>query len=117
MTATSNSLYTFYVIAPFNTRMVLDNMSLIGNYEDFRKAMYKKLNPKYPNKVIIEKVWPAFKTQVKSEFVLSIDVMPKAWWESSSSFKSFNRYMTAINVWADLKGWTTTQMENTIYKE
>ena len=56
MTATSNSLYTFYVIAPFNTRMVLDNMSLIGNYEDFRKAMYKKLNLKYPNKVIIEKL-------------------------------------------------------------
>lgn len=83
------------------------------------RSLGYETNPPVPidNKMIIEKVWPTFKKQVKGEFILGIDVIPKGWWEYSSSFKSYNRYMTAINVWADLKGWTTTQMENTIYKE
>ena len=52
----NNTANTFYVIAPFNSRMILDNLSLIGKYEDFRKKMYKNLNLIYPNQVLIEKI-------------------------------------------------------------
>ena len=52
----NNTTNTFYVIAPFNSRMILDNLSLIGKYEDFRKKMYKNLNLIYPNQVLIEKI-------------------------------------------------------------
>lgn len=48
--------YIFYVIAPFNTRMVFNNLNLIGKYEDIRKGLFKKLNEKYPNQVLIEKL-------------------------------------------------------------
>jgi hypothetical protein len=83
------------------------------------RSLGYETNPPVPidNKVIIKEVWPTFKKQIKSEFSLGIDVMPQGWWEYLSTFKSYNRYMTAINIWADLKGWTTTQLENTIYKE
>ncbi|MFX1238505.1 MAG: hypothetical protein ACFFAS_14025 [Promethearchaeota archaeon] len=48
--------YTFYVIGPFNSRMIIDNLGLIGRYEDFRKAMYKSLIPNYTDKILIEKL-------------------------------------------------------------
>ena len=51
-----NAINTFYIIAPFNSRMILDNLSLIGKYEDFRKKIYKNLNLTYPNQVLIEKI-------------------------------------------------------------
>ena len=56
MIGKNNTTNTFYVIAPFNSRMILDNLSLIGKYEDFRKKMYKKLNLTYPNQVLIENI-------------------------------------------------------------
>lgn len=55
----NNLTCTFYVIAPFNSRMIINNLHLIGKYEDFRKLMYKKLNKKYPEQVLIEKIGDA----------------------------------------------------------
>ena len=51
-----NLSYNFYVIAPFNSRMVFNNLNLIGKYEDVRKLLYKKLNKKYPDQGLIEKI-------------------------------------------------------------
>ena len=56
MIGKNNRTNTFFVIAPFNSRMILDNLSLIGKYEDFRKLMYKNLDLTYPNQVLIEKI-------------------------------------------------------------
>ena len=50
-----NSKYMFYVIAPFNSRMIFDYSTLIGKYEEIRKQLYLKLHEIYPNKVIIER--------------------------------------------------------------
>ena len=50
-----NSKYNFYVIAPFNSRMVFDYSTLIGKYEKIRKRLYIKLDKIYPNQVLIEK--------------------------------------------------------------
>ncbi len=52
----SNNLdYLFHIIAPFNTKMVLDHLNLIGKYEKLRKLLYSKLNEIYPNQIVIEK--------------------------------------------------------------
>ncbi|MFX1275853.1 MAG: hypothetical protein ACFFBP_05290 [Promethearchaeota archaeon] len=51
-----NLSYSFYVIAPFNSRMVFNNLNLIGKYEDIRKLLYQKMNKKYPEQVLIEKL-------------------------------------------------------------
>jgi hypothetical protein len=47
--------YSFYVIAPFNSKMVIDYSSLIGKYEKFRKVLCSKLQASCPDKVLIEK--------------------------------------------------------------
>ena len=47
--------YICYVIAPFNSKMIIDYSCLIGNYEKFRKALCRKINNEYPNQLIIEK--------------------------------------------------------------
>ncbi len=47
--------YSFYIIAPFNSRMILDYSCLIGKYERFRKQLCKELNKTYQNQVLIEK--------------------------------------------------------------
>jgi hypothetical protein len=47
--------YSFYVIAPFNSKMVLDYSSLIGKYEDFRKLICSNLQNECPDQVLIEK--------------------------------------------------------------
>ncbi len=50
-----NSKYSFDIIMPFNSRMILDYSSLIGKYEKIRKKLYLKLEKIYPNQIIIEK--------------------------------------------------------------
>lgn len=50
----NNSKYNFYVITPFNSRMVFDYTTLIGKYEEIRKLLYLKLNKIYPDQIIIE---------------------------------------------------------------
>lgn len=76
-------------------------------------------NPPVPidNKVIIKRVWPAFEKMIISNFNKSADKFPDTWWDNSTSWSAYNRYMTAINCWALNKGWTTTQLENTIFQE
>jgi len=38
---------------------------------------------------------------------------PGGW--NDNSFAAYNRYMTAIITWAQRKGWTTTEMETTLF--
>lgn len=47
--------FAIYVIAPFNTKMIIDYSSLIGQYDKFRKLLCSKLQVKYPNQILIEK--------------------------------------------------------------
>ncbi len=47
--------YSFYIIAPFNSKMVIDYSSLIGKYDKFRKILCSKLQTSCPDKVLIEK--------------------------------------------------------------
>jgi len=49
-----NSKYVVYVIAPFNSRMILDYSSLLGKYEKIRKKLYLSLDKIYPNQILIE---------------------------------------------------------------
>ncbi|MFC2042957.1 hypothetical protein ACFLUA_02255 [Chloroflexota bacterium] len=76
-------------------------------------------NPPVPidNKVIINNVWPKFKEMVNNNFTLGIDSFPEKWWDYDNSWSSYNRYITAINCWASTKGWTTTELESTIFDE
>jgi len=47
--------YSFYIIAPFNSNMVLDYSSLIGKYDKFRKHLCSNLQNSCPDQVLIEK--------------------------------------------------------------
>jgi hypothetical protein len=70
------------------------------------------INPPVPldGGVILKNVWPKFRSQI-------IDYPPPAPWLQYYEWSEYNRYMTAINCWAQMKKWTTTQIENTIYEE
>lgn len=59
------------------------------------------------NAVILRKVWPAFKQQLPEHFRL------ESW--SGKPFQNYSRYMTAIIEWADALGWTTTDVETTLF--
>ncbi|MFX1500267.1 MAG: hypothetical protein ACFFDH_04800 [Promethearchaeota archaeon] len=55
MEKVNDTEYVFYVIAPFNSKMVFDYSTLIGKYEKIRKFLYVKLDRIYPNQILIEK--------------------------------------------------------------
>jgi len=83
------------------------------------RSLGYETNPPVPidNKVILGEVWPVFKKLIAKEITPSDSPMPGAWWDKADSWRSYNRYMTAINCWADTRGWTTTQLESTIFQE
>jgi hypothetical protein len=69
------------------------------------------------NEIILKKVWPEFEKKVKSQQDYSLSSMLYRWWDYENSWVAYNRYMTAIRSWAENKGWTTTQVENTLFQE
>jgi hypothetical protein len=83
------------------------------------RSLGYETNPPVPidNKVILGEVWPTFKKLINKHRGSSDHPMPYGWGDMSMSWTSYNRYMTAINCWADAKGWTTTQVESTIFQE
>lgn len=58
--------------------------------------------------IILKKVWPTFIHDIPKK------QRPQNW--SEKAYSSYNRYMTAIHVWASQRHWTTTQVENTIFE-
>ena len=61
------------------------------------------------NKVILNRVWPRFKNGIPPS------QCPQGW--KGNTFPAYCRYMTAIIEWANMKGWTTTELEPTIFAE
>lgn len=59
------------------------------------------------NAVIRNLVWPRFK------MTFAGDDRPKNW--DSKDFAAYNRYMTAIRVWATVRYWSTTELEATLF--
>lgn len=57
--------------------------------------------------VIRDRVWPAFIAPIRR------GQRPQGW--RGNDFEAYARYMTAICIWAELRGWTTTQMEATLF--
>lgn len=80
------------------------------------------LNPPVPinNEVIVMKVWPRFKSAVVSMQGENLDLpdvpCPRPWSVPTSAWDGYRRYMTAVSCWAGIQGWTTTEVENTLYK-
>ena len=68
-------------------------------------------NPPVPidGAVIRAYVWPGFRIGIPPE------QRPQDWQEDG--FEAYCRYMTAIGVWAEARGWTTTEIETTLYSE
>jgi hypothetical protein len=60
-------------------------------------------------KVSLCYVWPGWIAHVPPP------QRPQNWKENT--FEAYNRYMTAILVWAGQRHWTTTQIETTIFHE
>lgn len=61
------------------------------------------------NAVILRYVWPGFRIGIPPS------QRPQDW--QGKTFAAYCRYLTAIVEWADMKGWTTTQLEATIFAE
>lgn len=83
------------------------------------RSLGYETNPPVPidNKVILGEVWPTFRKLINKDRRFSNYPMPGIWWDHSASWDGYNRYMTAINCWSNVVGWTTTQMECTIFQE
>jgi hypothetical protein len=66
-------------------------------------------NPPVPldGEVIRGRLWPFFR------YSMPLDHRPDNW--EGPTFQAYCRYMTAIRTWADKHGWTTTEMEATIW--
>lgn len=73
------------------------------------RALGFEQNPPVPldGEVIRGRVWPVFRYSMPS------GQRPDNW--EGATFLVYCRYMTAIRTWADRRGWTTTQVEATIW--
>ena len=60
-------------------------------------------------RVVRDTVWPIFKNSIP------MADRPEGW--AGHTYKAYCRYMTAIRVWADARGWTTKEIECTIFSE
>lgn len=60
------------------------------------------------NAVMRQRVWPVFIAGVPEP------MRPGDW--RGDSLEAYLRYMTAIRVWATARGWTTTQLEATLFR-
>lgn len=66
------------------------------------------------NAAIRQYLWPSFKSRMQTLRITSgVNLHPRSW--GKDDIHSYNRYMTAITTWANLQGWSTTQVENTIF--
>lgn len=77
-------------------------------------------NPPVPidNAVVKNKLWPLFMAEVGKFGRRRRDASePDPWDDRNHSWEAYNRYMTFINCSADKRGWTTTQVENTLFRE
>jgi hypothetical protein len=60
--------------------------------------------------IIVDQLWPEMLKH-------SPELASSSWMQHDHPFGAYNRYMTAIQAWASQKGWTTTQVENTIFSQ
>ena len=63
------------------------------------------------NAVIRQRFWPAFRNLAVATGL----PLPGNW--NGNSYAAYLRYMTAINIMATARGWTTTEMECTIFDQ
>ncbi len=61
------------------------------------------------NKVIRNRVWPVFCNGIP------VGQRPQNW--RGDTFDAYSRYMTAILEWSQVRNWTTTQLEVTLFDE
>ena len=80
------------------------------------------INPPVPidNKVIKERVWPEFRNMIRDSEPPQANTEynpppPRNWMNNKDPWEAYNRYMTAISCWAARRGWTTTQVECTLF--
>ena len=63
--------------------------------------------------VIRQRVWPVFRNAFIEGGFLRREMRPDNW--DGNGFSAYCRYMTAIITWAEMKTWTTTEVETTIF--
>jgi hypothetical protein len=75
------------------------------------RALGFDVDPPVPidNAVVIQRIWPAFVAGIP------LHARPQRW--DGGTFADYNRYITAIRAWAEVLGWTTTEVECTLYAQ
>lgn len=64
------------------------------------------------NAMVRQRLWPEFKASVLARGLK----WPRPGSLRGNSWEAYNRYMTAIRTWAELKGWTCMEIENALFK-
>lgn len=62
--------------------------------------------------------WRAFKSGIakaSAPVPSPLASLPGRWSDRTDSWRGYVRYMTAVRCWATARGWTTTEVENTLY--
>lgn len=75
------------------------------------RSMGFEQNPPVPidNAVMRNRVWPVFKkTCAKNS-------RPKGW--RGDSFEAYCRYMSAVVAWSEIRNWSTTQLECSLFSK
>ncbi|MBZ5640251.1 MAG: hypothetical protein LAO51_16015 [Acidobacteriia bacterium] len=80
-----------------------------------------RVNPPVPmdNEVILQRAWPRFKHAAaleQEEHDLLNVPLPRPWGDATQTWAGYSRYVTAVSCWAAGRGWTTTELENTLYE-
>lgn len=67
------------------------------------------------NQIILKRVAPKFDAMIRSKGGNPSTL--RFWNDRRDSWAGYNRYMTAILSWSRLQGWTTTQVESTLFRQ
>jgi hypothetical protein len=99
------------------TELSWTNVMISKSMHFMVRSLGYETNPPIPidNQVILNQIWPMFRTKVIESRGREEPFLPGEWRDYGHSWTAYNRYMTAINTWARITSWTTTELENTLF--
>lgn len=93
--------------------------TMASKYLHFAATTLGYDNPPVPiDGVIRTDAWRRFINLARSpELADDLHKKPGSWTDDRCGWEAYNRYMTAILCWAEKLGWSTSEVENTIFAE
>lgn len=82
------------------------------------RALGSEETPPVPidNLVVAQHVWPRFRKLIREARNAGDPPLPQGWRDPDHSWDAYNRYMTAVISWSESRGWTTTEIETSLFE-